>query len=530
MRSGSAALLFAGATLRLHPLPEGLVELRFDRREGSVNMLDRRTMAELDEACRALEQLSWLRGILVTSAKDVFIVGADITEFTQVFAQPRPQLLDYLRRSNDVFVRFEALEVPSVAAINGFALGGGLEFALAATQRVMAEGARIGLPEVGLGLVPGLGGTVRLPRVAGVGHALDWIGDAEARDAQAALRCGVVDCVCAPARLREQALALLHGAAADWRERREAKRRPARMEDAALRALAEGQLAAVARKVPAWLPAAAAAIELVGRSARLDAPAAQEAEAETFATLAQSQAARALVRNFINQQAVRRLARQLARPPSNEAAAASADLPVAYASPLPGATLVEIAAADHVDPAAVARLASAASQAGKVAIRVRKDPDGAIRRVHAACRRAGEALLQRGCAPAAIDAAMQSAGWAIGPFAAEALLRPDPQRALPVAAPAARPVDPDAIVQRLLVASIVEAVRVLDEGVLGTPAEVDMALQWGLGFPRHLGGPLHHADWLGLDRVCALARGAGERIPASLQARAARGEGFYAAS
>jgi enoyl-CoA hydratase/carnithine racemase len=530
MQAHPTALLYAGDTLRLQPLADGFVELRFDRSEGSVNMFDQRTVAELDEARRALEQLPWLRGILVTSAKDVFIVGADITEFTRVFAQPRPELVDYLRRNNEVFLRFEALPVPSVAAINGYALGGGLEFALVATHRVMAQGARIGVPEVGLGLIPGLGGTVRLPRIAGVAHALDWITDGEPRDAHEALRCGVVDRVCAPEDLRDEALALLHGGAAGWRQRREVKRQPVAMTPDALQALIAQRCAALAERVPAWLPAAAAATVLVGRSARMEAPSAQQAEAETFASLAKSQTATALVRNFINQQAVRRLARQLARSAPAEPACETGEAPVAYASPLPGATLVEIATTDRSDTAEIARLAAEASRAGKIAVRVRQDPDGVIRRVHAACLRACEPLLRAGIDAATIDAAMRDAGWDLGPFGAAALLRPGTVHLVRTSAARAQQVATDAIVQRLLLASIVEASCVLDERVVATAAEVDLALLLGLGFPRHLGGPLHHADWLGLDQVCALARELGETIPAPLQARAVRRETFYAAA
>lgn len=395
MQATPTATLFAGQSLSLEPLAGGFVELRFERRDGTVNMFDQRTVAELDAARARLQALPWLRGILVTSGKDVFIVGADITEFTATFALPRPALLDYLRRSNEVFLRFEALDVPSVAAINGFALGGGLEFALVATHRVMADGARIGVPEVGLGLMPGFGGTVRLPRVAGLAHAMEWISDGAPRGAGEALRCGVVDRICAPAELRDEALELLHSAAG-WRERRASKRQPLAVVSAHV--VAERR-AVVASEVPACLPAAAACVELLAQSVHMDAAGAQEAEAHAFATLAKSQAAGALVRNFINQQAVKRLAKQLARP----AEGAGPEVGV-FASPLPGATLVEIAAVPDASAAAVSRAAAAAVAAGKIALRVSDAEGGLVRRVHAAGLRAGRELVARGIAAGDVDA------------------------------------------------------------------------------------------------------------------------------
>jgi 3-hydroxyacyl-CoA dehydrogenase/enoyl-CoA hydratase/3-hydroxybutyryl-CoA epimerase/enoyl-CoA isomerase len=289
--------------------------------------------------------------------------------------------------------------------------------------------------------------------------------------------------------------------------------------------------AAVAREVPLYLPAASAATELLASAASLDAPAAQEAEAQAFATLAKSQSAAALVRNFISQQGVRRLARQLAR--SGGSAADGTQQAVArFASPLPGASLVEIEAGPQADSAAVARAAAEAIALGKTPLRVAEGSQGLVRRVHSACMRGCEVLLAQGVAADAIDAAMRQAGWAAGPFAADALLTREEagvaSRSQPTGATQVHSVGAD-IVERLLLALMLEAVRVLDEGVVGTAAEVDLGLQLGLGFPRHLGGPLHHADWLGLPEVCARAARAGEAVPAALQARAARGERFYAA-
>jgi 3-hydroxyacyl-CoA dehydrogenase/enoyl-CoA hydratase/3-hydroxybutyryl-CoA epimerase/enoyl-CoA isomerase len=187
----------------------------------------------------------------------------------------------------------------------------------------------------------------------------------------------------------------------------------------------------------------------------------------------------------------------------------------------------------QTDPAAVARTAAEATALGKTPVQV-TGTDGLVRRVHAACLRGCEALLERGVAQDQIDAAMRSAGWTLGPFAADALLGAGAGGAVPTQAAGSPQIPPTGaeaadIVERLLLAMVLEAARLLDEGVVGTAAEVDIGLQLGLGFPRQLGGPLHHADRLGLPEVCARAAQAGLPLPTALQARAARGERFYPA-
>jgi 3-hydroxyacyl-CoA dehydrogenase / enoyl-CoA hydratase / 3-hydroxybutyryl-CoA epimerase / enoyl-CoA isomerase len=159
--------MFAADCVRVTPLEGGLVELCFDRQGDSINKLDDKAVAEFGQAVAAIAATPHVRGVLVTSAKDVFIVGADITEFGRKFLSTGEEVAHGVLQSNQVFVRFEDLTMPTVIAINGFALGGGLELALSGALRVMSQAAQVGVPEVKLGLFPGFGGTVRLPRVAG---------------------------------------------------------------------------------------------------------------------------------------------------------------------------------------------------------------------------------------------------------------------------------------------------------------------------------------------------------------------------
>jgi enoyl-CoA hydratase/carnithine racemase len=156
-------------------------------------MLEALTAAEADPACRAL--------VLTGDGDRYFSAGADLTEF------PRDDA-DDVTASVDVTQRLEASRLPVVAAVNGFALGGGCEIALACDLRICSETARFGQPEITLGIMPGWGGTQRLPRLVGTGRALEMLLTGEPIDAAQALECGLVTRVVPPADLRQEALAL----------------------------------------------------------------------------------------------------------------------------------------------------------------------------------------------------------------------------------------------------------------------------------------------------------------------------------
>lgn len=299
--------LFQGDALRVERLPGDLAELCFDRRGESVNKFDARTLQELQDATAAIAADATLRGLLVTSAKDSFIVGADIFEFTTLFARTADEIAAVTRRNAALFTAFEDLPLPIVTAINGLALGGGLEMALAADYRVMSSAAQIGLPEVTLGIFPGYGGTVRLPRLVGVATALEWIGSGKPQQADTALAAGSVDALAAPAALRDTALARLQQAVAsgDWRTQRPRRRAALAQLDAVAVERARAEAAPRARHYPAPL----AAIELIAASALLARDAALEREAEAFGRIARTRTAGALVQLFINEQLLKKKAR-----------------------------------------------------------------------------------------------------------------------------------------------------------------------------------------------------------------------------
>ncbi|TAM56622.1 hypothetical protein EPN52_13580 [bacterium] len=159
-----------------------------------VNALSAKTMTELGRAFDALEGEAGVRAVVVTGAgENVFIGGADIGEFTRI-ASPEDARAK-MRSGAELFRRIELYPKPVLAAINGICAGGGCELALACDLRIMAEPARIGQPEIKLGIIPGWGGTQRLPRLVGPGNALMLTMTGETISAAEALRIGLVNAV-----------------------------------------------------------------------------------------------------------------------------------------------------------------------------------------------------------------------------------------------------------------------------------------------------------------------------------------------
>lgn len=159
-------------------------------RPDRLNALNSATIDELDRAIDALGAAPEVDGIIVTGTGRAFVAGADIAELAALDPEGARALS---RRGQEVFARLEASSKPVIAAVNGFALGGGCELAMACHVRVAADTARFGQPEVKLGLIPGYGGTQRLPRLVGPGHAAQLLLTGEIIDAAEASRIGLVN-------------------------------------------------------------------------------------------------------------------------------------------------------------------------------------------------------------------------------------------------------------------------------------------------------------------------------------------------
>lgn len=171
-----------------------------------LNTLNRATIVELTSAIDELGADREVRAIIITGAGDrAFVAGADINEIRELNAL---EAVEFSEQGQALMFRIEELPKPVIAAINGFALGGGCELALACDIRIAAEGARLGQPEINLGVIPGYGGTQRLPREVGRGKAMELILTGEMIEAQEALRIGLVEQVVPPERLLEEAKAL----------------------------------------------------------------------------------------------------------------------------------------------------------------------------------------------------------------------------------------------------------------------------------------------------------------------------------
>ncbi|MBI2875470.1 MAG: enoyl-CoA hydratase/isomerase family protein [Candidatus Tectomicrobia bacterium] len=172
----------------------------------TLNSLNAETMEELDQVFREIGGNEEIWAVILTGAGErAFVSGADIQQFTGLSA---PASQQFARRGQEIFRRIEELGKPVIAAINGYALGGGCELAMACTLRIASEKARFGQPEVKLGLLPGYGGTWRLPHVVGKGKAMELILTGEMIDAQEALRLNLVNQVVPGAQLMEAALGM----------------------------------------------------------------------------------------------------------------------------------------------------------------------------------------------------------------------------------------------------------------------------------------------------------------------------------
>jgi enoyl-CoA hydratase len=182
---------------------EGAIAILTVNRPEKRNAVNNATVEEINRVLSELEKNDGVRVLILTGAGDkAFIAGADINELAR-----RDTLLgrSESRRRQEVYTRVEMMEIPSIAAINGFALGSGLELAMACTLRVASSSSKLGLPEVKLGMIPAAGGTQRLPRLVGMGRAMEMILIGEPITADQALSIGLVNRVVALESLMEEA-------------------------------------------------------------------------------------------------------------------------------------------------------------------------------------------------------------------------------------------------------------------------------------------------------------------------------------
>src|SRR5439155_618978 len=399
-----------------------------DRPTDNVNAIDPPLIAALGRAVADAREAR-PRGLVIVSAKpDQFVAGADLTMLAN-----RPSAAELSQGSREIqriFSDLASLPFPTVAAINGSALGGGYELALACDWRIAADApsVRVGLPEVSLGLLPGAGGTQRLPRLVGLPRALDQILNARRSNARRALRAGLVDEVVHPAALERAALdrarkgekrkvqggASLVDRAATWLA-------PARA--FALRQARAGALAETKGHYPAPLKA----LEAIAIGLGSGMEAGLEAEARLFGELATSDVSRNLIALFLLGLAQRRAAYEglLRGEAPNDMAIVGAGLmgsciaqsAAMGGAPVPRMPLVEVVRPEKADPRALARVVAEAQAMGKTAIVVRDTPGFYTTRVLGFMLAEAMSMLEEGARIEDIDRAMVAFGWPIGPLA-----------------------------------------------------------------------------------------------------------------
>lgn len=301
--NGTAAVRkFIGKKLRVSELEHGVAMLTLSAEPGAINKFDQSTLSELHTALSFLEN-SPLAGLILTSDQPVFLAGGDIAEFLERFQQGADKIQAEINSYQQALNRIEALPFPTLCAINGTALGGGIEIALACDYRLAVCDAMLGSPEVTLGLIPGTGATVRLPRVSGVENALHWVGDGrQVRADQSHI--GLLDEICfsrqelserAPEKIRE-----VMKTPTDWQQRRRKKQQPvSKPPPAEIYSRALERLESVYQDDPS-LPARKAAIYAIAQSVNSKQSIALAVESLYLIQQSQTDNCRNLISDFLN--------------------------------------------------------------------------------------------------------------------------------------------------------------------------------------------------------------------------------------
>jgi 3-hydroxyacyl-CoA dehydrogenase/enoyl-CoA hydratase/3-hydroxybutyryl-CoA epimerase/enoyl-CoA isomerase len=224
------------SAFRLEELDGPIALLTFDVPEQSVNTFSGPTMTELGKVVEQLAARKDLRGLLLKSGKTgQFIAGADLKEMGALAFATKEQVLPALKGGHEVFSRISRLPFPTVALIDGNCMGGGTEVTLAMDYRLAADNSatKIGLPEVKVGIIPGWGGTQRLPRVVGIQQAIQMITSGEPIGAKDAAKCGLVFDAVPPERLVDEGKRLidLTQQSGEWKELRKKKEQPLGLSD-----------------------------------------------------------------------------------------------------------------------------------------------------------------------------------------------------------------------------------------------------------------------------------------------------------
>lgn len=293
---------------------DGIGLLAIDTQNSPVNVFNQACLTELGEVLNTIEKQSW-KGMVLHSAKKDFVLGADITEFGSLFSAGPEAMMDWLASSNKIFNRLEDLPFPTIAAVNGMALGGGLEVTLACDYRMCLSRARLGLPETKLGIIPGWGGTVRLSRICGADHGIEWITSGKHYKAKDALNIGLVDSVveddlvdCAA-----KFIVRIHEQKFDYKTKREVKKTVLKLNQVEAAMAFETAKGFVLGMTKGQYPAPVEAISLIQRAAGMNRDEAILEENKSFAKLAKTTQADALIQVFLGDQYLKRVSKKMTK-------------------------------------------------------------------------------------------------------------------------------------------------------------------------------------------------------------------------
>ena len=308
-------MIYAGNAIQVEMHDHQLAKLTFDLKHQSINKLNVATLIELQQAIAAVSSNGSIKGLMLASAKATFIVGADITEFLNFFGIEEQALIDANMEVNSTFSCLEDLPMPTVSLINGLALGGGFELCLSTDYRIMTPDAKVGLPEVKLGIFPGWGGTVRLPRLIGLDNAIEWICGANEKKSAEALKDGAVDAIVANDQLLEAGVHLLNQCLAcelDYQTKRAVKIAKLSLPPMEQMMAFETSKGFVAGKAGPHYPSPLTAIKTMQKHAGMTRDRALAIEAKGFAKMAQTPVAANLVGIFLADQYLKRTVKALA--------------------------------------------------------------------------------------------------------------------------------------------------------------------------------------------------------------------------
>lgn len=298
-------MIYQGKTIHVTLDENHIARLLFDAGQQAINKFDLATLDELQAAIEQLKQQPAIRGLTVASGKPTFIVGADITQFHALFDNDEATIAQAVVDFNHIFAAFEELPFPTVALVNGACLGGGFEMTLACDYRVAGPNARFGLPEVKLGINPGFGGTIRLPRLIGIDNAVEWIATGKENKPDAALAVGAIDALVAAEQLQAAGDRIIEQVLAgdlDYQARRQEKQQPVKLNDIERLMAFTTAKGLVASQAGPHMPAPLTAVKSLEQSTALTRDEAIAIEAKFFARLAKTEVSGNLIALFLNEQ------------------------------------------------------------------------------------------------------------------------------------------------------------------------------------------------------------------------------------